>query len=171
MGSDTDLPIMAEAAKVLRDMEIEYEVRIISAHRTPEEAAEYARTARSRGLEVIIAGAGGAAHLAGSLAACTTIPVLCVPMPTTSLDGLDSLYSIVQMPGGVPVATLAIGRPGAKNAGLLAAQILGLKDEAIRRRVEENRIRMKENVLAKDRRLREIGIEAYLQKKNQEKKR
>lgn len=122
MGSDSDLPVMRAAAAVLEEFGIPHEVRVVSAHRTPDEMADYGKQARERGLEVIVAGAGGAAHLPGMLAAHTTLPVIGVPMPTEQLDGLDSLFSIVQMPGGVPVACVAIG--GGKNAGILAAQIL-----------------------------------------------
>ncbi len=132
MGSRSDWETMKNAAETLEKLGIEYEARVLSAHRTPDEASEYAKTAGERGLQVIIAGAGGAAHLAGVLAAQTALPVLGVPMQTSSLNGLDSLLSIVQMPAGVPVATLAIGRAGAVNAALLAAQILALADERIR---------------------------------------
>ncbi len=123
MGSRSDLPVMEEAANVLREFGIPFEVRVLSAHRTPEVMTEYAQTARSRGIRVIIAGAGGAAHLPGMMAASTPLPVIGVPVPSRHLKGLDSLLSIVQMPGGVPVATVSIG--GARNAGLLAVQILG----------------------------------------------
>ena len=125
MGSKSDQPTLQHAADTLAQLGIPYEMRIISAHRTPDVAADYAKTAEARGLQVIIAGAGGAAHLAGVTAAFTVLPVLGVPMQSSALNGLDSLLSIVQMPGGVPVATLAIGKPGAINAALLAAQILG----------------------------------------------
>lgn len=125
MGSDSDLPVMQEAAKVLEEFDVNYEITIVSAHRTPDRMFEYAKTAKSRGIEVIIAGAGGAAHLPGMVAAITPLPVIGVPVKTSSLNGLDSLLSIVQMPGGVPVATVAINN--AKNAGLLALQILGIK--------------------------------------------
>ena len=129
MGSDSDLPTMQEAAKILEEFDISYELTIVSAHRTPERLYSYAREAAQRGLEVIIAGAGGAAHLPGMIAAITEIPVIGVPVKSKNLAGLDSLYSIVQMPPGVPVATVAVN--GAKNAGLLAVQILGVKDAAI----------------------------------------
>lgn len=165
MGSDTDLAIMAEAAAELDKLGIGHEVRVLSAHRTPVESAEYAERARGRGIEVIICGAGGAAHLGGALAAQTTIPVLCVPMPTTSLAGVDSLYSIVQMPAGVPVATLAVGKPGARNAGILAAQILSLKYPGIRKRLDADRIRMRDEVITKDARLRKLGVAQYLKEK------
>jgi len=162
IGSDTDLPIMNETIEVLKKFNLEYEVRILSAHRTPDEASEYAKTARDRGIEVIISGAGGAAHLAGSIASQTTLPVLAVPMPTTSLYGIDSLYSIVQMPAGVPVASLAIGKPGAKNAGILAAQILALKYPIIQKQLEEMRSEMRRNVLARDKKLVKDGVSSYL---------
>ena len=124
MGSDSDLEIMREAGKALDDFGIAYEMDVTSAHRSPERTAEYARTAADRGIRVIIAGAGGAAHLAGVIAANTTLPVIGVPIPATSLNGMDSLLSTVQMPGGIPVGTLAIGKPGATNAALLAIAIL-----------------------------------------------
>jgi 5-(carboxyamino)imidazole ribonucleotide mutase len=133
MGSQSDWATLAHAAATLDDLAIAHEDRIVSAHRTPARLYDYATTARERGLEVIIAGAGGAAHLPGMLASLTTLPVLGVPIESRSLKGLDSLLSIVQMPGGVPVGTLAIGRAGAINAALLAAAILGLKDEAVAR--------------------------------------
>jgi 5-(carboxyamino)imidazole ribonucleotide mutase len=133
MGSQSDWTTLAHTAAMLDDLAIAHEDRIVSAHRTPSRLYDYATTARDRGLEVIIAGAGGAAHLPGMLASLTTLPVLGVPIESRSLNGLDSLLSIVQMPGGVPVGTLAIGRAGAINAALLAAAILGLKDEAVAR--------------------------------------
>lgn len=135
MGSRSDQPTMQHAADVLKELGVGYEVRIVSAHRTPEWMVEYARMAESRGLEVIIAGAGGAAHLPGMTASLTVLPVLGVPVQSQALSGLDSLLSIVQMPGGVPVGTLAIGKAGAVNAGLLAAEILGVKFPEIRERV------------------------------------
>lgn len=133
MGSESDLPVMREAAEVLRSLGIEFESRVLSAHRTPHYMAEYARTAHERGIMVIIAGAGGAAHLPGMIASYSPLPVIGVPIPTRNLQGLDSLLSIVQMPNGVPVATVAIGK--AKNAGLLAAQIIGTSDREVRERV------------------------------------
>ncbi len=133
MGSESDLPVMQDAAEVLKAFDISYEIRVLSAHRTPRAMLEYAEAAHARGLKVIIAGAGGAAHLPGMIAASTPLPVIGVPVPSKHLKGLDSLLSIVQMPGGVPVATVAIG--GAKNAALLAAQILATGDEALLRRV------------------------------------
>lgn len=129
MGSDSDLPVMNEAAEVLNEFKVSYEVKIVSAHRTPDLMADYALKARDRGIKVIIAGAGGAAHLPGMTASYTTLPVIGVPVKGKSLDGLDSLLSIVQMPGGVPVAAVAINQ--AKNAGLLAVQILALGDEVL----------------------------------------
>lgn len=132
MGSDSDLPIMEEARKILEYMDIEYEMTISSAHRSPERTAKYAQSAIKKGIEVIIAGAGNAAHLAGFIAAETVLPVIGVPIDSSSLKGLDALLSTVQMPGGVPVATMAIGKTGAKNAAILAAQILGVKYTKIR---------------------------------------
>lgn len=134
MGSDSDFPVMNDAALILEELEIGYEIRVVSAHRTPEIMFEYAKSAEERGLEVIIAGAGGAAHLPGMVASLTSIPVIGVPIKTKSLDGLDSFLSIVQMPAGVPVAAVAIN--GSSNAGLLAARILGIADGNIRLRLE-----------------------------------
>ncbi|HET6536527.1 MAG TPA: 5-(carboxyamino)imidazole ribonucleotide mutase [Sphingopyxis sp.] len=131
MGSQSDMPTMEEAVQILESLGIPHEVRIISAHRTPDRLVDYAKSAVSRGLKAIIAGAGGAAHLPGMVAAMTRIPVLGVPVQSAALSGVDSLYSIVQMPGGVPVATFAIGKPGAKNAGLFAAAMLAVQDEAL----------------------------------------
>ena len=135
MGSDSDLPTMQAAADLLDDLHIAYEIRIISAHRTPEKMIEYGKTASDRGLKVMIAGAGGAAHLPGMLAAVTTLPVVGVPVKLSQLDGIDSLLSIVQMPKGVPVATVAINN--SKNAGLLAARIIGIENAAIREQLIE----------------------------------
>jgi 5-(carboxyamino)imidazole ribonucleotide mutase len=139
MGSQSDWPTLKKAADVLNELQIPHETRIVSAHRTPDRLYEYAKTAKDRGLKVIIAGAGGAAHLPGMTASLTLLPVLGVPIATTVLGGQDSLYSIAQMPAGVPVATLAIGEMGATNAGLLAGQILGLADPEVMRRVEAHR--------------------------------
>ena len=139
MGSKSDEPYVKETTAVLERLGIEYEVNVISAHRTPEKAREYGKTARDRGLEVLIAAAGGAAHLPGVLASWTTLPVIGVPLPTTDLKGEDALLAIVQMPGGIPVATVAIGTAGARNAAYLAAQILGLKHPEIARAHEEYR--------------------------------
>ena len=131
MGSKTDAEAMQPAVDTLKQLSIEYEVRVLSAHRTPEAVREYGLKAKEQGIEVIIAGAGGAAHLPGVIASWTTVPVIGIPLPTSELKGIDALYSIVQMPAGVPVACMAIGPAGAKNAALLAAQILGLKHERI----------------------------------------
>jgi 5-(carboxyamino)imidazole ribonucleotide mutase len=147
MGSQSDLEYVQPASELLRGMDVPHEVRIVSAHRTPEWMAEYATTARGRGLKVIIAAAGGAAHLPGMVAAHTTLPVLGVPIPATVLNGMDSLLSIVQMPKGVPVGTLAIGKPGAINAALLAAQILALSDSALAGRLEQWRLERRDEVL------------------------
>ena len=136
MGSLSDWPTMKHAAEVLDELEVVYEAKVISAHRTPDRLYQYAKSAKARGLKVIIAGAGGAAHRPGMTAAMTTLPVLGVPVSSKALSGQDSLLSIVQMPAGVPVGTLAIGEAGASNAGLLAAQILALEDEALARRLE-----------------------------------
>lgn len=154
MGSDSDLPVMQEATKALETFAIPYEVRICSAHRSPDLLLRYAREAVARGLRVLIAGAGGAASLAGILAANTSLPVIGVPIESTPLQGMDALLSTAQMPGGVPVATMAIGRPGAKNAGIFAALILGLSDVAIRRRLAEYRTTLAAEVAEKDRRIR-----------------
>ncbi len=146
MGSRSDWATMRAAAKVLNELRVPYETRIVSAHRTPARSHEYASSAKARGLKVIIAGAGGAAHLAGVTAALTVLPVLGVPMETRSLKGLDSLLSIVQMPGGIPVATFAIGEAGAKNAGLFAAALLALSDAALAKRLEAWRKRQTKRV-------------------------
>jgi 5-(carboxyamino)imidazole ribonucleotide mutase len=137
MGSQSDWPTMREAATVLDDLGVAYETRIVSAHRTPDRLWDYGRTAAGRGLHVIIAGAGGAAHLPGMMASKTRIPVIGVPVLTKALSGIDSLYSIVQMPRGYPVATMAIGAPGAANAGLMAAAILALGDPALAQRLDD----------------------------------
>lgn len=141
MGSQSDWPTMKCAAAVLDELGVPFETRIVSAHRTPDRLFAYAKSARARGLKVIIAGAGGAAHLPGMAAALTSLPVLGVPVMSKALSGRDSLYSIVQMPAGVPVGTLAIGEPGATNAGLLAASILALSDGALTIRLDERRSR------------------------------
>ncbi len=153
MGSDSDLPIMGEAAKVLKEMGIPYEMDISSAHRLPEKTANYAKTARDRGLEVLIAGAGMAAHLAGVLAAHTTLPVIGVPLKSGALNGVDALYSTVQMPSGIPVATVAID--GAKNAAYLACEILSIKYPEIARRLESYRSEMRNSLEEKSKALRE----------------
>ena len=146
MGSRSDWPTMRHAADTLEELGIAVESRVISAHRTPERLYAYAREARGRGIRVIVAGAGGAAHLPGMVASMTTLPVLGVPVRSEALSGLDSLLSIVQMPGGVPVGTLAIGRAGAVNAGLLAASVLALADPALAERLDERRRRQTEAV-------------------------
>lgn len=146
MGSASDWETMRHAAAVLDELAVAYEALVVSAHRTPDRLYDYARGAAARGLKVIIAGAGGAAHLPGMAAALTHLPVLGVPVQSKALDGMDSLLSIVQMPGGVPVGTLAIGKPGAKNAGLLAAAILALSDEALSGRLQAWRAAQTENV-------------------------
>ena len=146
MGSQSDWQTMRAAAAVLDELGVEHEVRIVSAHRTPERLFSYAQTARERGLHVLIAGAGGAAHLPGMVASMTTLPVLGVPVQSRALQGLDSLLSIVQMPGGVPVGTLAIGEAGAKNAGLLAASILSLADAALAGRLQAWRDAQRDSV-------------------------
>ena len=136
MGSQSDWPVMQEAARMLDAMGVAYEAKIVSAHRTPDRLAEYAKTARGRGIQVVIAGAGGAAHLPGMAAAMTSLPVLGVPVQSKTLSGLDSLLSIVQMPKGIPVGTLAIGEAGAANAGLLAASIIALQDADVASRLD-----------------------------------
>jgi phosphoribosylaminoimidazole carboxylase PurE protein len=155
MGSDSDLEIMREAGKALEGFGIEYEIDVTSAHRSPDRTADFARKAASRGIRVIIAGAGGAAHLAGVIAAHTTLPVIGVPIPSTSLNGMDSLLSTVQMPAGIPVATVAIGKPGATNAGILAAQIIGVADSGIARKLEGHKEKLAEGVAQKSKKLKE----------------
>jgi phosphoribosylaminoimidazole carboxylase PurE protein len=157
MGSESDLPIMEEAVRMLREFGIPYEIDVTSAHRSPEVTARLAREAEKRGIGAIILGAGHAAHLAGVVAAHTTLPVIGVPLPTSSLQGMDALLSTVQMPGGVPVATMAIGRPGAMNAGILAAQILALGDPDLRRRLQDYKAGLAEKVAEKNRALKAAG--------------
>ncbi len=147
MGSKSDWPTMKNATEILEELGVSYEVKVVSAHRTPDLMFEYAETAEERGLEVIIAGAGGSAHLPGMVASKTIVPVLGVPVQSKALSGQDSLLSIVQMPGGIPVGTLAIGDSGAKNAGILAAQIIGNHDKAVRERVSKFRADQTQNVL------------------------
>ncbi len=147
MGSHSDWQTMQHTCQILDEFDIPYEKKVVSAHRTPDWMFEYAASAEGRGLKVIVAGAGGAAHLPGMVAAKTTLPVIGVPVQTSSLSGLDSLLSIVQMPGGVPVATVAIGKAGAVNAGLLAVQILGLLQPSVRQRFIERRRRIEQEVL------------------------
>ena len=154
MGSDSDLEIMREAGKALEGFGIGYEIDVTSAHRSPDRTAEYARRAAGRGIRVIIAGAGGAAHLAGVIAAHTTLPVIGVPIPATSLNGMDSLLSTVQMPAGIPVATVAIGKPGATNAGILAAQIIGVADADIAKKLDAHKEKLAAGVEEKSRKLR-----------------
>ncbi len=154
MGSDSDLDIMREAAKALEGFGIAYEMDVTSAHRSPDRTAEYARGAAKRGVRVIIAGAGGAAHLAGVIAAHTTLPVIGVPIPSTSLNGLDSLLATVQMPAGIPVATVAIGKPGATNAGILAAQILGVSDRDVARKLDDHKKKLASGVEEKSKKLK-----------------
>lgn len=149
MGSQSDWETMKHACEVLEELEVPYEKKVVSAHRTPDMMFEYAESAAERGLKVIIAGAGGAAHLPGMVAAKTVLPVIGVPVKTSTLNGLDSLLSIVQMPGGVPVATVAIGHAGATNAGLLAVQMLGSFDPALQRKVKERRERIAQTVIEK----------------------
>jgi 5-(carboxyamino)imidazole ribonucleotide mutase len=161
MGSDSDLPTMTAAIEICEQFEVAHEVAIVSAHRTPERMVEYAQSAHQRGLKVIIAGAGGAAHLPGMVAALTPLPVIGVPVQTKTLQGIDSLYSIVQMPAGIPVATVAIGN--ATNAGLLAIQILATQDPELLARVQSYRQSLKEIVLAKQDRLAAVGHDNYFQ--------
>src|SRR5579883_1443837 len=153
MGSDSDLEIMREAGKALEDFGIGYEIDVTSAHRSPDRTAAYARDAASRGIRVIIAGAGGAAHLAGLIAAHTTLPVIGVPMPATSLNGMDSLLATVQMPAGIPVATVAIGKPGATNAGILAAQMIGLADADVAKKLTQHKEKLAKGVEEKSKKL------------------
>ncbi len=159
MGSDSDMPVMSKAADMLEKFGIEYEMTIISAHREPDVFFEYAKTAEERGLKVIIAGAGMAAHLPGMCAAIFPMPVIGIPMHTTSLGGRDSLYSIVQMPSGIPVATVTIN--GGANAGILAAKILAVSDPALLQKVKDYAAELKTQVEAKDARLQEVGYKAY----------
>ena len=150
MGSDTDLPIMDEAAKILKEFGIGFEMHISSAHRSPKRTSELASGAVSRGIKVVIAGAGMAAHLAGVVAAETTLPVIAVPLPGGALNGIDALYAMVQMPGGIPVATMAIGKAGAKNAGLFAIQILSIADPGLSARFAEYKSGLSDEVAVKD---------------------
>lgn len=164
MGSDSDLPVMKEAAAILDELKVPYELTVVSAHRTPDRLVEYGKSAKERGLKVIIAGAGGAAHLPGMTASFTSLPVIGVPVKTRTLNGVDSLYSIVQMPPGIPVATVAIN--GAKNAGLLAAQIIGSFDEEVSQNIINYKKGLEEMVLGKAERLEEIKYETYLEEMN-----
>ena len=160
MGSDSDLPVMSAAAEMCEEFGIEYEVDIVSAHRTPQRLVEYATEAEKRGLKVIIAGAGGAAHLPGMVAAQSVLPVIGVPVRSSSLDGMDSLLSIVQMPGGVPVATVAIN--GAKNAGILAAQIIGTSDSSLREKIAAYKYKIGQEVEQKVQKLKKVTYKEYL---------
>ncbi|MDD6550999.1 MAG: 5-(carboxyamino)imidazole ribonucleotide mutase [Lachnospiraceae bacterium] len=160
MGSDSDLPIMAKAAEILDKLGITYEMNVISAHREPDEFFEYAKSAEEKGIKVIIAGAGKAAHLPGMCAALFPMPVIGIPMKTSDLGGVDSLYSIVQMPTGIPVATVAIN--GGANAGILAAKILAVSDPELLKRLKAYVNDLKEQVKEKDKKLNEIGYKAYL---------
>ena len=159
MGSDSDFPVVKAAADTLQELEIPFEVHVYSAHRTPEAVQAFVSAARQNGFGVIIAAAGKAAHLAGVLAAGTTLPVIGIPMKTSDLGGVDSLYSIVQMPSGIPVATVAIN--GGQNAGILAAKILATSDEALLQRLKDYTEGLKESVQKKDARLQEVGYQNY----------
>ncbi len=163
MGSDSDLPVMQEAAKVLEQLGVAFEMSVISAHRTPERALQYAKSAKERGLKVMIAGAGGAAHLAGVVAAHTTLPVVGVPVKSGALAGVDALYATVQMPPGIPVATVAID--GAKNAGILAAQIIATSDAALAAKLDSYKKELAHSVEAKAKKLEEVGYKKYLEEK------
>lgn len=160
MGSDSDLPVMQEAGVVLDEIGVSYEMTVVSAHRTPEVLVKYAKNAQKRGLKVIIAGAGGAAHLPGMVASMTTLPVVGVPIKTRTMDGLDSLLSIAQMPGGIPVATVAVN--GAKNAGLLSAQIIALGNKKIQDKISKFRKDMNVTVKTKAKKLSKVGYKKYL---------
>ena len=160
MGSDSDMPVMAKAADILEELGVSYEMTIISAHREPDVFFEYAKSAEEKGFKVIIAGAGKAAHLPGMCAAIFPMPVIGVPMKTSDLGGVDSLYSIVQMPSGIPVATVAIG--GGQNAGILAAKILAVSDPALLERLKVYSKSLKESVQEKDAKLKEVGYKTYL---------
>ncbi|CEJ48698.1 N5-carboxyaminoimidazole ribonucleotide mutase (N 5-CAIR mutase) [Umezakia ovalisporum] len=161
MGSDSDLPTMKDAIAICGEFGIETEVAIVSAHRTPERMVEYAQTAHPRGIQVIIAGAGGAAHLPGMVASLTPLPVIGVPIPTRNLQGVDSLYSIVQMPAGIPVATVAIGN--AKNAGILAVQILATHQPQLMAQVQQYRQTLAALVMEKQVKLQQLGYQQYLE--------
>ena len=156
MGSDSDLEVMREAAKALDDFGIAYEMDITSAHRSPARTSEFARQAAGRGIKIIIAGAGGAAHLAGVIAAETTLPVIGVPIPSTPLNGMDSLLAIVQMPAGIPVATVAIGKAGATNAGILAAQIIGLGSASVAGKLKQLKEKLAKSVEEKSQKLQQL---------------
>lgn len=163
MGSDSDMPVMAKAADILEQLGVDYEMTIISAHREPDVFFQYAKTAEEKGFKVIIAGAGMAAHLPGMCAAIFPMPVIGIPMHTTSLGGRDSLYSIVQMPSGIPVATVAIN--GGANAGILAAKILATSDPELLERLKKYSADLKDQVVAKDEKLQKVGYKEYLKQK------
>jgi phosphoribosylaminoimidazole carboxylase PurE protein len=159
MGSDSDLPIMTETAKMLASFEIPYEIEITSAHRSPKRTSEYTRDAARRGLRVIVAGAGGSFHLAGVIAAETTLPVIAVPIGNSPLGGFDSLLAAVQMPGGVPVGVMAVGKAGAVNAAVFAAQILAIRDAALARRLAQYKVKLAADVLEKSAKMkRDFGL-------------
>jgi len=160
MGSDSDLTIMKDAAQILEDFDISYDLTIVSAHRTPKRMVQYATEAGQKGIKVIIAGAGGSAHLPGMIASLTSLPVIGVPIRGNSLDGLDSLLSIVQMPPGVPVATVAIN--GGKNAAILACQILGIENKTIFEKIEKYKLELKDKVLTKASKLEKTGWKEYV---------
>ncbi len=162
MGSDSDLPVMKDAAEALDSFGIPYEISVISAHRNPQGTVQYASSAKSRGLKIIIAGAGGSAHLPGVIAALTTLPVIGIPVKTSKLSGLDSLLSIVQMPDGIPVATVAIN--GARNAGILAAQMIGLIDAKVAQKLTGFKGDLKTKVEAKSKELHALGYKRYIEK-------
>ncbi len=163
MGSDSDLPIMSACMQALDRFDISYEVLISSAHRLPEDTASFAKNAEERGVEVIIAGAGGAAHLAGAISALTPLPVIGVPLSGSALGGVDALYAVVQMPRGIPVATVAVD--GAFNAGILAAQIIGTSDQNIRQRVKQYKEDLAQQVRKKNQKMQQIGFREYLDEK------
>lgn len=164
MGSDSDLPIMKDAAEMLEQFGVEYEIKIVSAHRTPKLMYTYAQSAADRGLKVIIAGAGGSAHLPGMVASLTPLPVIGVPVQTKALSGVDSLYSIVQMPPGIPVATVAIN--GAKNAGILAAKIIGSSDPKVLQKVQQFSDNLEQTILNKSAKLEKVGYKKYSENSN-----
>ncbi len=159
MGSDSDLPVMTETARILKELGVPFEIEITSAHRSPVRTSEYARTAVERGLKAIVVGAGAAAHLAGTIASETTLPVIGVPIASTPLNGIDALLSTVQMPGGVPVSAMAIGKAGALNAGIFAAQVIATADPALARRLREHKDKLARSVAEKSEKMkREFSI-------------
>ncbi len=169
MGSDSDLYIMKEASQILADFDIPHEIKIVSAHRTPTYMFDYAQNAEQRGIKVIIAGAGGSAHLPGMVASLTSIPVIGVPIKSSSsINGIDSLLSIVQMPPGIPVATMAIN--GAKNAGILACSILATHSNKLSSKIKEFKKHMEQGIISKDKNLKDLGFENYLKNKDDQKK-